>query len=210
MARTVICVSHATGAGGRDFGRVLADQLGFRLVDEEVVIRAAESQHVGIEELTSVERRRSRLSRILLDMAAGQPEMYSAYGALYASGGEPPSDPKSLRALIRQSIIELADEGKVVIVSHAASYALTGRDDVLRVLVTAPVETRVRRLAQAEGLEQKPAAKSIADNDAGRADYLKRFYGIGTESPTDYDLVVNTDRISAEKFAELLVNATSL
>ena len=33
---------------------------------------------------------------------------------------------------------------------------------------------------------------------------------VGTESPTDYDVVINTDRIAPHQFAELLANATSL
>ena len=40
--------------------------------------------------------------------------------------------------------------------------------------------------------------------DAGRADYLKRFYGISEELPTHYDLVVNTDAVSVEQAAELI------
>ena len=43
--------------------------------------------------------------------------------------------------------------------------------------------------------------------DANRADYLKRFYGITQESPGDYDLVVNTDRLGAEGAVQLVVQA---
>ena len=125
--------------------------------------------------------------------------------SLYAGGPLP--DKNSLRGLIRQSVNETADEGNVVIVSHAASYALADRANVLRVLVTASPETRARRLAEANGLAEKEATKSIASNDAGRADYLKRFYGVPQESPAHYDLVVNTDRIPVERLAELVVAA---
>ena len=71
MNRTVICVSHATGAGGTELGRVVADKLGFRLVDEEIVTRAAENQKVTVDDLADVERRKSLLSRILREMAVG-------------------------------------------------------------------------------------------------------------------------------------------
>ncbi len=184
----------------------MAEKLGFRLIDEEIVTRAAESQNVGVEDLADVERRKSLLTRILREMAVGSaaadPTMM-----IYAAGPQP--DEKSLRALIRQSIIEAADEGNVVILSHASSYALADREDVLRLLVTASPDTRVRRLVDA-GLDEKQAMKSIGANDAGRADYLKRFYGTGEELPTHYDLVVNTDRIPVEKWAELVVDAAGL
>jgi cytidylate kinase len=209
MNRTVICVSHATGAGGTELGRVVADKLGFRLVDEEIVTRAAENQKVTVEDLADVERRKSLLSRILREMAVGTA---MGPGEIYVTGyaAELQPDKNSLRALIRQSISETADEGNVVIVSHAASYALTERDNVLRVLVTASHDTRVRRLAEANGVDEKQATKSIDAEDAGRADYLKRFYGVSAELPTHYDLVLNTDRIPADKLSEVVVHATSL
>ena len=119
-------------------------------------------------------------------------------------------DPGSLRALIRQAINEKADAGQVVIVSHAASYELGSRPDVLRVLVTAPTKVRTDRIAVAEGLDAKKASKSIASNDAGRADYLKRFYGVDAELPTHYDVVLNTDGLGAEAVADLVVHAASL
>jgi cytidylate kinase len=208
MNRTVICVSHATGAGGTDLGRVVADKLGFRLIDEEIIARAAENQRVSVEDLADAERRKSLLRRILREAGRGAvmgtPEVVMTPYALEYK----PED--SMRALIRQSVNETADEGDVVIVSHAASYALADRENVLRVLVTAPPEIRARRLVDTNGLDEKQAKKSISENDAGRAEYLKRFYGVAEELPAHYDLVVNTDRISVDNWAELVVSAATL
>jgi cytidylate kinase len=209
MTRTVICISHATGAGGTDLGRLVAEKLGFRLVDEEIVTRAAENQNVTVDELADVERRKSLLTRILREVAAGA-AMGPAEMFVTAYAAEPQPAKNSLRALIRQSISETADEGNVVIVSHAASYALPDRANVLRVLVTASAETRVRRLADANGTDEKQATRSIGAEDAGRADYLKRFYGVAQELPTHYDVVINTDRIPADEWSEVVVNAAAL
>ena len=73
------------------------------------------------------------------DLAVGA-AMASTESILTAYTVEPQPDKNSLRALIRQSVNETADEGNVVIVSHAASYALADRGNVLRVLVTASPE----------------------------------------------------------------------
>jgi cytidylate kinase len=43
--------------------------------------------------------------------------------------------------------------------------------------------------------------------DSNRAAYLKRFYGIVQESPADYDLVLNTDRLGPEGAVQLVVQA---
>ena len=209
MNRTVICISHATGAGGTDLGRLVAEKLGFRLVDEEIVTRAAENQNVTVDELADVERRKSLLTRILREVAAGA-AMGPAEMFVTAYAAEPQPAKNSLRALIRQSISETADEGNVVIVSHAASYALPDRGNVLRVLVTASPETRVRRLADANGTDEKQATRSIGAEDAGRADYLKRFYGVAQELPTHYDVVINTDRIPADNWTDGVVSAAAV
>jgi cytidylate kinase len=204
MARSVICISHDTGAGGADVGRLVAERLGFRLVDEEIVTRAAEQRDVAVADLADVERRKSLLSRILGDLGEGEVAMYGPSVAFAEHPGLTP-DARSRRQLIRQSIAETADEGSVVIVSHAASHALAERDDVLRVLVTASPATRVQRVAAAESLDEKRARRSVEANDAGRADYLKRFYGVGAEAPVHYDVVVNTDRVGIDACADLVV-----
>ena len=49
----------------------------------------------------------------------------------------------------------------------------------------------------------------MRDSDAGRRDYLKRFYNVDEELPTHYDLVVNTDALSVELAAELVTRAAS-
>jgi cytidylate kinase len=118
-------------------------------------------------------------------------------------------DSDDVRTLIRETIEQTAARGKAVIVAHAASHAIGGRDAVLRVFVTASPKTRAARVAEEEELDQAAAAKTLKDSDAGRADYLKRFYAIRDESPTHYDLVLNTDTLSLEQAAEVISRAAS-
>ena len=93
-----------------------------------------------------------------------------------------------------------------MIVSHAASFAL-GSGDAVRVFVTASPSTRAERLADERGIAKSEAERALREEDAGRADYLKRFYGIDAELPSHYDLVVNTDTLSSEDAAALVVAA---
>lgn len=188
---------------------MVADKLGYRLVDEEIVQQAAESNGVSVEELADAERRTKVIDRLTRNLAvAGGAAGFMTAGAgiLDMSAG---TDPKSLRGLIQRSIHETAEKGDVVIVSHAASYALARRDDVLRVLVTASPETRAGRAAQEGSLDGKKAAKAVADSDAGRATYLKRFYSVADELPTHYDLSLNSDSLSVDVMSDLVVRAAS-
>jgi cytidylate kinase len=124
----------------------------------------------------------------------------------YVPGQEAPAD-SDLRGLIKATIEELAERGDAVIVAHAASMALGHRDDVLKVMLTASPEARRAALAGQRGLDDKAAAKQMDRGDSNRAEYLKRFYGIVQESPADYDLVLNTDRLGPEGAVQLVVQA---
>ncbi|HMH41807.1 MAG TPA: cytidylate kinase-like family protein [Gaiellaceae bacterium] len=207
MKTSVVCVSHATGAGGNEVGRLVAERLGFRYVDEDLVSQAALRAGVDASEIADEERRKSWLGRVLDDLAVGGGEAWAmtGLGPYGAVGVATTSD--ELRAYIREAIEETAGHGKAVIVAHAASHALAGRQETLRVLVTASPATRAGRVAEAEGLDETRAARTIKDADAGRADYLRRFHGVEQELPTQYDLVLNTDQLSPEQAAALISEA---
>jgi cytidylate kinase len=190
MAAAVVCLSHATGAGGEEIGRDVAEALGFRYLDEEILLAAADKEGMEPEVLEAIERRRTGLGRLQIDVVTG--------GAL----------DELLRALIRDAVVEAADKRDVVIVAHAGAMALAGDPRVLRVLVTASPETRARRLAEAERADQADAERAIDQSDKGRAAYFRNFYGVTRELPTHYDLVVNTDRISTQQAVSLICEAT--
>jgi hypothetical protein len=204
----VVAISHATGAEGERVGGSVARRLGYRHMDEEIITAAARKEGVDPAVIADAEKRKSVIARVLEGIGEG--------GATAATPGGPtwiPDDASELakshdfRALIREAIHETAARGDVVIVAHGASFALAGRDDLLRVFVTAPVETRVERFAKARGLEPGEAAKEIKRSDAARADYLKRFYAIDHELPTHYDLVVNTEVLGPDGAADVIVRA---
>lgn len=208
MAHRVVCISGATGAGGSEIAEIVAGRLGYRLIDEEIVARAAHEANLEHEVVADVEQRKSFVARLLSELGSSADSLAAGSGfPLSTADGRLSSD--DLRALIRSAIEETARKGDVVIVSHAASHALAQRYDVLRVLVTGSPGARATRVAESHGLGEKEAARVIADEDAGRADYLRRFYDVGTEQPTQYDLVVNTDRLEAENAAELVLLAAS-
>jgi len=48
-------------------------------------------------------------------------------------------------------------------------------------------------------------AKSLRQSDAARASYLKRVYGVGQEAPTDYDVVLNTERLAPDAASDLIL-----
>jgi cytidylate kinase len=208
VAFRVVCISAVDGARGEEVAPAVAEALGYRIVDEEIVRKAAHEANVDISQVAEVEKRRSMAVR-LLDSLGTNTSLATFAMAGYVPGAEAPVE-SDLRGLIRTTIEELAQRGDAVIVAHAASMALGDRSDVLKVMLTASRGARQRVLAEQRDLDEKAAAKQVDKGDANRADYLKRFYGITHESPADYDLVLNTDRLGPEGAVGLIVQAVGV
>src|SRR5262249_11907688 len=176
-------------------------RLGFTYADEEIVARAAARGGVDAEAVADEEALRSRATRLLEALAlSGSVAMVAPVPARREDELTGPE----IRGLIRDAIEHMAAQGNVTIVAHAASHALSGRPEVLRVLITASAEVRAQRIADAEGID---GARVVRDSDAGRRDYLKRFYDVKEELPTQYDLVVCTDVLTAARAAEIISRA---
>jgi cytidylate kinase len=202
----VVAISATDGSAGQQLGAIVARELGFQLVNEQIIVQAAREAGVTAEAIADVERRKAVLARVL-DSLAERPFPATAAGMSGhgATTGNLGPSPDLLRGLIRNALWESAERGNAVLVAHAASLALANRTDVLRVWVTASPETRARRLAEAEDIGEAEAKKLVARGDANRADYLKRFYGASAELPTHYDIVLNTDRVAPEDAALLIL-----
>lgn len=209
MRCSVVCVSGPDGAHLREVARRVADGLGFALVDEEIIMRAAAEGDVEPRVVADVEKRRSFMERALGALASSSDVTASALtgGAEGFAAIEARPVSNELRDLIRTAIEETASRGSAVIVAHAASHALASQPDVLRVLITASHETRRARVASERDLSEKDSARAVESGDAARADYLNRFYGNEAELPTQYDIVVNTDRLLVADAAALVLLA---
>lgn len=203
-----VCISSEDGADGEKSAQLVARTLGFRLIDEDIVTRAAVEAGVDEDVVADIERRKSRVVKLLEGL--GSASLDAGYlAAAHESGSYGRAASDELRGLIRSVIEDTAATGNVVIVAHAASLALASRGDVLRVLVTASTQTRQRRLVASLRVDEKEAARAMKRGDAGRADYIKRFYGIGAERPTHYDVVINTDKVTPDAAARLIVDAVT-
>ncbi len=207
MPRTVICVSRAFGAAGEEVGQIAADRLGYRCLDGEILARAAEKGQLDTATVADAEQRRSLARRLLDAMGENVAVAPEAYAYMPAAEIVIGSRAETVRGLIRDAIEEAAAKGEAVIVAHAASHALAGRDGVLRVLVTGSPAERAARLARETEADMDASRRQVSDADRARASYLSTFYDVGQELPTHYDVVVNTDALTPEQAAEIVVCA---
>jgi len=222
----VVTVSGTTGSGAREVARLAASILGIDYVDQEILVDAA--QRLGVstravaqrdEHVQTFGERLASLLRTFLERSAatgvGDPMMGAAglevllarsYGDLTRSPEHEVNDSlymKTVTAIIR----ELSQRGNIVILGRGSHLILRGHPTGLRVLTVAPLEARVQRFAEREGLSPQEAAKRVHDLDKSRAAFHHKFFKVEADDPACYDLAIDTSRLSFEVAARLVAEA---
>lgn len=203
MPIRTVSISRTLGARGEDVARLVAQGLGFRYIDNEIIQEAARRANVTPETVAQDEKTQPLLVRILEAIAQtpATPETMTSQAEYPVNLSSPYED------LIEQVIVETAQQGNVVIVAHGASIPLARVEGVLRVLVTASDDVRIERVAADQQLDADKAKKAVAESDKERERYFERIYELNRELPTHYDLVVNTDVLTTEQAAATIAGA---
>jgi cytidylate kinase-like protein len=195
----LITISREYGAGGSELGVLLGKELGWRVLDHELVqqlaarLRCEEGEVVAMDEHAP-----SFLERLASVAVVTAPES-RAHSKPWTT------DPDCIAAAAREVLLEAARTLPLVVVGHGGNCLFRGRGDVLRVRVTAPFDIRVRRVAQRTGAVPVQASSAVRRKDADRQQYLQRYYHSNLNDPCEYDLQVNTGAVSLEAAARLVL-----
>jgi cytidylate kinase len=185
-----IALSRQPGAGAAELGRRVAELLDYGFFGIEIVDRIARELGVqrrlveGLDERVS-----SGIERYVADAFRTRPFTETDY----------------LRAVVR-TIATLGERGRAVILGRGAPHILPPTR-ALRVLVVAPREARIARIARDEGLAPREAGEVVAQRDAERLRFLRHDFGVEADDPTLYDLAVNTETLGLEASASLVIDA---
>lgn len=189
-----VTVSRLYGAGGRRVAPALADRLGYRFVDREIVEEAA--RRIGLDPRIAAERD-ERVPGIVdelgLALARGMPEFAMASVAI----GD-----RALADATGAVISSLADAGGYVILGRGGQAALRGRPDVCHLWLVGERADRARRVAASQGIEEREAASRCDRVDGERAAYVRRFYGADIRDPLLYDCILNTSLLGIDGAVE--------
>ncbi|HLJ36132.1 MAG TPA: cytidylate kinase-like family protein, partial [Ktedonobacteraceae bacterium] len=153
-----ITFSREYGSGGGEIAARLAQHLGWRLIDHEVVVRVA--RELGVSEADAAERderTESLFSRILTSMQSIQPPVYveSSVAPILLTNENDYRD--ALNKVIKAAV----KTGNVVIVGRGSQVQLAQRRDVLHVRIIASLERRIQYVMSREGLGQDAARSRI-------------------------------------------------
>ena len=78
MEINVVSISRSLAAGGEEIGRLVAEELGFRYVDDEIINRAAEVEGVTPDRIAEAEHTLPLVQRILGGMSTGNVDLLDA------------------------------------------------------------------------------------------------------------------------------------
>lgn len=232
----VITISRQLGSRGSYIAAEVARTLGLKYMDREILHRAAEiaggSTAELIAQLEAAEKAQAFLPRFLQALT-GMPqipavpsatlrEAYAHDETVAALMREGFSCDEAVRRipevsklesystytdLVHQVILEMAQQGNVIIVGRGGHIILKDMPHVLRVLIVAPEEVRIQTLMERMGINRKDAERRIRQSDKERAAYLKRYYNTVHLDPTNYDLVLNTGHLSVDTSVSLICEA---
>ncbi len=200
----LITISRQYGAGGSAVAAKVADSLGWRVVDNELVERVAARAGLTPEDVASRDERvPSFIERLAQTVVAGTPELMVPPEA----GTVPPTPSESDLVRITERVVqEVAAEGKVVLIGRAAPAVLGLSGDALHVKVVASREYRIRVAAERLGLSPEEAAKMMDQTDKQRARYHREYYDRDWNDPVNYHMVLNTGVLGVNGAAELIVD----
>ena len=201
MKNAIITISREYGSGGRDIGRMLAEQLCLPIFDKEIMHMAIEKSGLSGE---FVEKRGEKvpskfwqnLQRLSLNVPSVRvPSGYTSLAMAKSTalaGSAARNDADHLFLVQAEAIREIANKGSCVIVGRCAGYTLRDNPDLLSVFIRADFDDRVQRAIQTYGYAEKTAAADVRRVDKHRANYYKYYTELQWGATDNYDLVINT------------------
>ena len=201
---TIITIGRQFGSGGREIGQKVADALGIKLYDKEMLDRAAKESGL-CEELFETHDEKPTNS-FLYSLVMDTYSLGGYGGSVYT---DMPINHKIFLAQF-DAIKEIASEGPCVLVGRCADYALEGRDDVLSVFIHSDMNSKVRRIAKIYNLSDSSAKDMIRKTDKKRASYYNYYTNKRWGSADSYDISLNSGMLGIDKTAEAIINLVDL
>ena len=198
----LITISREYGAGGSELGVLLGKELGWPVLDHELVRELAMRLKCEEGEVRAMdEHAPSFLERLAAVAVVTAPES-RVHSTPWVT------DPDCIAAAAREVLLEAAQRPPLIVVGHGGNCLFRDRPDVLRIRVTAPFEVRVQRVARRAGLTAQQAAAEVRRRDGDRQQYLQRYYHSDVNDASQYDLQINTATVPLERAAQLVLSVT--
>lgn len=202
----VITISRLTGSGGAEIGEQLAERLGARYLNKQIIEEAA--QRLNISEAAAAEYNEraedfsERLARVLW---LSEP----SFAPVGAPASQLPFESTTdvFVEITRQLVHEAAHTGNAVIFGHGAQFILARHPGVLHIRFVAPLSFRVERVMRRAGLKREEGERRVRAEDERRANYIRQYYHADWNAPDPFHLILNTALLGEEACIKLVLDA---
>lgn len=202
---SVITISRQSGSEGNKIVEILCDRLGYKYFDKHLMAQLAAERELipaAITDMTEDEHHiKSLWEEAFSSMSLPQSTLPMTLSDAY--GIEEEATVNQVCGFIHAAYCE----GNVVIVGRGSQVVLRDKPDVLHVRIIAPCETRIARWMEREHISHDDAKKITKDRDHKHVHFVKTHFEQDINNPELYDLIINTDRLSPEKAADLIIVA---
>ena len=179
---TIFTIAREHGSGGKQIGRMVAEELGIPFYYKEMTALAAQESGLDKEFIYEIN---NNSPNVLHDLYLSTNVIQQAVVA-------------------QEKIIQkIAENGSCVIVGRAADYVLRDYENVVRIFIHAPKEYRVARIMEIYGDSKEEATANVRHSDEARAAYYRNISGQTWGDAHNYDLCIDAS-CGREKCVELI------
>lgn len=198
---TIITISRQFGSGGKEIGMKIAEKLGIKCYDRELLELAAKNSGLCQELFENHDEKptNSFLYSLVMDT-------YSL-GYSTSSYMDMPINHKVFLAQF-DTIKKVAEEGPCVIVGRCADYALEEFKNCCNVFIIADIEVRSKRIAKLHNLTIEKATEMILKTDKRRASYYNYYSNKKWGDARSYHLCLDSSQIGIDGSVDLIIDFT--
>jgi len=113
----------------------------------------------------------------------------------------------SIDRMIDLRTADAAKEDNVLIDARLAGWMAKKAD--IKILLTAPLKVRARRISRREKRDYKEVLKETMTRERSEAKRFKKLYGVDVNDHSPFDIVLNTERLSIRETVRILETAVS-
>lgn len=188
----VITISRQYGAGGREIAALVAEKLGVKLYDRQIVHIAAAK--IGLDDLSEND---------LLELENYVKPLSMSFLPFRSFGMNMTDSSQKVFMTESAAIRKLAQDGPCVILGRSADYVLRKFENKFSIFICADDEFREARGKEVYGGK---TLKELDQEDKKRARYYNYYTGQNWGEGKNYDLVVNTSHDSLDKIADGIID----
>jgi hypothetical protein len=199
MDNYVITISRGYGSGGRKIGILLSEMLGIPYYDRDIIRMASDDSGIN-EALFAKSDEKVKTSARL--RSAGGPNFS---GALITPDSPNFVSDANLYNYQARVIRKLAETESCIIIGRAADYLLQDSPNAIHVNIQADFEDCVKAVMVEMNMTEKDAQRTVRRTDKARADFYYYYTGRRWDDELNYDLTLNTSRMSRELCAKTII-----